>query len=975
MSNRRRPERRDAHGAPVRSRQEIMVAAAVVVGVLALTVVLLLIFQHRTSSSSSVVTPPSSTVSSSSTTHRPGDLVEHHGDLEHDGCRHVEHHRRQHRAVTASRSAFEAELGIELDPFQIRAFDALDAGSSVLVAAPTGAGKTLVAEYAIHRALAEGGKVFYTTPLKALSNQKYGDFVRVHGSRRVGLLTGDNAVNGDAPIVVMTTEVLRNMIYAGAPTLGDLRYVVLDEVHYLQNRYRGAVWEEVIIHLAPEVDLVCLSATVSNAEEFADWIATVRGHTAAIIEERRPVELTNLYAVADRASGDITMMPTFVRAPGGELGPNPEAARHDARGHERGGRGRPRTRLAAPRRSELVALLREQAMLPVITFIFSRAACDDAVQQCLAAGLRLTDAGERRRLREIADVRSAPLTDDDLDALGYDDWLSGFENGIAAHHAGLVPPLKEAVEEAFAAGLVKAVFATETLSLGINMPARSVVIEKLSKFTGEHHEFLTPGEYTQLTGRAGRRGIDAVGYAVVCWNPFVPFDQVAGLASRRTSALTSSFRPTYNMATNLVARYEAETAHRLLNLSFAQYRADRDVVSIERHIARNEELLATQDDEAHCDRGDVAEYRALLHAVEASRRDPARGRRTADALDRLRPGDVITTRRGGGRAVVLKHESGRSGGRLMVLGTNREIFRLGPGDFLEPPVARAHFELPKPFAPRNLTFKRACAEALRGARVRDVDVVGDAGTVDAGAAAREAELAAHPVAGCPRLGMHLKAAAAVDRLTKDTDRLRRRVQRRSESLARQFDRVLRVLEAWGYVDGWSLTDGGELLSRIYSEADLLVAEALRTGVLDDVTPAELAALVSCFTYERRGPDAERSAPPAVWPTSRVAQQARELRRIGKALRADEDDAGLPETRAPDAGPRRRDALLGEWRRARRRARRGRRAHRWGLRPQRQAGGGPAPPDRARRAERRDAGHRRRGGGRVRGVVAASSVVP
>ena len=360
----------------------------------------------------------------------------------------------------------------------------------------------------------------------------------------------------------------------------------------------------------------------------------------------------------------------------------------------------------------------------------------------------------------------------------------------------------------------------------------------------------------------------------------------------------------------------------------------------------------------------MAEYRALLHAVEASRRDPAWGRRTADALDRLRPGDVITTRRGGGRAVVLKHESGRSGGRLMVLGTNREIFRLGPGDFLEPPVARAHFELPKPFAPRNVTFKRACAEALRGARVRDVDVVGDAGTVDAGAAAREAELAAHPVAGCPRLGMHLKAAAAVDRLTKDTDRLRRRVQRRSESLARQFDRVLRVLEAWGYVDGWSLTDGGELLSRIYSEADLLVAEALRTGVLDDVTPAELAALVSCFTYERRGPDAERSAPPAVWPTSRVAQQARELRRIGKALRADEDDAGLPETRAPDAGLA--DAM-----------------HSWAsgdaladvLDEDDELTGGDfvrnvkQVVDLLRQIalaapERRDAGHRRRGGGRV-----------
>ncbi len=691
----------------------------------------------------------------------------------------------------------------------------------------------------------------------------------------------------------MTTEVLRNMIYAGAPALAGLRYVVLDEVHYLQNRYRGAVWEEVIIHLAPEVDLICLSATVSNAEEVADWIATVRGDTAAIIEERRPVELTNLYAVAERGSGTIELLPTFATDDGAGLRPNPEAARRDAR-RGRPGAGQPRNRTAAPRRSDLVALLAERDMLPAIGFIFSRAACDDAVRQCLDAGLRLTTRDERRALRRIADERSAPLSDDDLGALGYQEWLSGFEAGIAAHHAGLVPPLKEATEEAFAAGLVKAVFATETLSLGINMPARSVIIEKLSKFTGEHHEFLTPGEYTQLTGRAGRRGIDPVGYAIVCWNPFVPFDQVAGLASRRSSALTSSFRPTYNMATNLVAHYEPETAHRLLNLSFAQYRADRDVVSLERQLSRNEAQLAIQADAAHCERGDVFEYRARLQAEERARRDSGRGAEATAAMDRLRPGDVVATRRGGGRAVVLKHESGRSGGRLMVLGTNREVFRLGPRDFASPPRSLAHIPLPKPFAPRAVTFRRAAAEALRHATLHEPDLA-------APGPKQEPTPADHPVAGCPQLKVHLKAAVAVERLTRETERLRRRVRGRSESLARQFDRVRRVLEAWDYVDGWSLTTGGELLRRIYSESDLLVAEALRTGLLDGVSPAELAALVSCFTFERRGPDAERGRPPQVWPTSRVAQSFRDLSRLWRDLHANEDDAGLPETRRPDAG--------------------------------------------------------------------------
>ncbi|HEV7863715.1 MAG TPA: DEAD/DEAH box helicase, partial [Acidimicrobiia bacterium] len=451
-----------------------------------------------------------------------------------------------------TRAAFVESRGFPLDDFQVRALDALDAGRSVLVAAPTGSGKTVVAEYAVEKALAVGRKVFYTTPLKALSNQKYNDLVRAHGADRVGLLTGDNSVNGEAPVVVMTTEVLRNMIYAASPTLDGLRYVVLDEVHYLQNPYRGAVWEEVIIHLAPEVDLVCLSATVSNAEEFADWIQTVRGETEAIIEERRPVRLRHLYLVGDRHAEQIHMLPTFVEvegsaAPDGslELRPNPEASRLDSGSSRKGGtaeRGRPRSRLFTPRRIETVGRLDDEGMLPAIYFIFSRAGCNQAVDACLAAGMRLTQPEERERIRAIADAHLGSLSDADLDLLGYGAWIAGLEAGFAAHHAGMVPPMKEAVEEAFAAGLVKVVFATETLSLGINMPARTVVIEKLSKFTGERHEFLTPGEYTQLTGRAGRRGIDVEGHAVVLWQPGTDPAAVAGLASRRTYPLNSSFR-------------------------------------------------------------------------------------------------------------------------------------------------------------------------------------------------------------------------------------------------------------------------------------------------------------------------------------------------------------------------------------------------------------------------------------------------
>ncbi|HVT77156.1 MAG TPA: DEAD/DEAH box helicase, partial [Acidimicrobiales bacterium] len=549
------------------------------------------------------------------------------------------------------RHQFEAGLAFALDAFQSDAMDAIDHGHSVLVAAPTGSGKTVVAEYAIECALAEGGRAFYTTPLKALSNQKFNDLVARHGAARVGLLTGDTVVRPDADVIVMTTEVLRNMIYARSSNLDRLRWVVLDEVHYLQNPYRGAVWEEVIIHLPTSVDLVCLSATVSNAEDVADWIGTVRGATDAIIDETRPVQLEHLYLAGERDSERMHLVPTFVDGL-----PNRFAARLDTRTdrNERGGR---RRKIYTPRRVEVAHVLDDHEMLPAVYFIFSRKGCDEAVRQCVNAGLRLTSPTERDQVRVVVDQHLAGLSDADLDALGYDSWLAGLEMGVASHHAGLVPPMKEAVEALFAAALVKLVFATETLSLGINMPARSVVIEKLTKFTGDRHEMLTAGEYTQFTGRAGRRGLDDVGYAVVLWSPFVSFEQVAALASRRTYALRSSFRPTYNMAANLIRRYAPDEARHLLNLSFAQYRADRVVVQQEAAIERLAHDIARARAQAECERGDVREYRLLVAEADAARRDdPSDARLVVDAMNRLRPGDIV---------IVPSH---RTKGRVAVLG-------------------------------------------------------------------------------------------------------------------------------------------------------------------------------------------------------------------------------------------------------------------------------------------------------------------
>jgi ATP-dependent RNA helicase HelY len=427
------------------------------------------------------------------------------------------------------------------------------------------------------------------------------------------------------------------------------------------------------------------------------------------------------------------------------------------------------------------------------------------------------------------------------------------------------------------------------------------VVEKLSKFTGERHEMLTPGEYTQLTGRAGRRGIDDVGYAIVCWSPFVPFDQVAGLASRRTYALTSSFRPTYNMAANLVARYPAEMAHHLLNLSFAQYRADRDVVALERQLERNREALERQRAAAACDRGDIFEYRDLLAARDSARKGPGRVRKVHDAIDALRPGDVLAVKRGGGRAVVLKHEGGRNGSRVLALGSSRDVFRLGPADFDGPPRPIANIELPKPYAPRSSAYRKGVVSAMRAIRSNAPRNGPDNG--DGAEQEREEQdrrIAEHPVASCPQLSVHLKAAGAAERLERDVARAERRVRSRTESLARQFDRVLRVIESWGYVDGWELTDAGHLLARLYSECDLLLAESLRIGLLDGTNEAELAALVSCFTYERRGPD-DAAMAPVHWPSSRVAKRSRELERLWRDLSANEDDAGLPETRPPNPG--------------------------------------------------------------------------
>ncbi len=502
-----------------------------------------------------------------------------------------------------TRRRFEAALPFPLDPFQSEAMDSLDAERGVLVSAPTGSGKTVVAAYAVRRAVDAGGKAFYTTPLKALSNQKFAELMATHGTDQVGLLTGDTAIRPEAPVVVMTTEVLRNMLLAGSPLLVNLRTVVLDEVHYLQDPYRGGVWEEVLILCPPEVVFVCLSATVANATELGAWLRSVRGPTDVVVERRRPVTLRHYFAVHHRDTGEtelISLLKEGRAAPEGlRLDQAARRATHPRRPPEwRGGRGGGlRLPFRTPRRTELIDELDDLDLLPAIVFIFSRAACDDAVRQCLADGLRLTDPKERAVIRRVAEAHVAALADDDLGVLGFSEWLEGLEAGIASHHAGLVPAYREAVEACFCAGVLKVVFATETLSLGINMPARTVAIERFSKFGGAGRATLTSGEYAQLTGRAGRRGLDPEGNAVVLWSPETGFAEVARVALAPPPDLRSSFRPTYNLAVNLVRRFDRPTSLEILRRSFAQWQAakltngrDTLVEHLGRRLAVLEEL-------------------------------------------------------------------------------------------------------------------------------------------------------------------------------------------------------------------------------------------------------------------------------------------------------------------------------------------------------------------------------------------------
>ena len=770
------------------------------------------------------------------------------------------------------------------DPFQRAACEALDEGASVLVAAPTGSGKTFIAEHAIERALAARQRAFYTAPIKALSNQKFRDFQAKYGVDAVGLLTGDSSVNPDAPILVMTTEVLRNMIYARSESLDALACVVLDEVHFLQDEYRGPVWEEVIIHLPMEVTLVCLSATVSNADEVASWLTTVRGDTRAIVETTRPVALEHHHAFYDKATGQTRILPTLE----GQRA-NPQLKRTVAgdqgRQSNRGQRPHAKNNRVAPAtRAEVVEELQRLDMLPAIYFIFSRNQCDEAAKECRRNALSFVTTAEVRRIRAIAEKYAERLDSDERRALDFDGFVDLMTAGVAPHHAGLVPAFKEMVEEAFTEGLLKVVFATETLAVGINMPARTVVIDKLTRYTGERHVPLKTSDFTQLTGRAGRRGIDSIGHAVTVWSPFVSLDEVVRFATNRTFTLTSAFRPTYNMTVNLVRTHSEREVRHLLNLSFAQFQSNSNVVAIQARLERRREALDAAASKAESRFGDIWSYRAQagygLDPESRSKNDKA-------LWDDLGPGDVIsgTVEGRDERFVVVATAARKRGLKLTVLDVRQGVRGILLDDFDTTPQHLGRIDLGEDFSVWNPADVRRISQRLqhhharRDSRGPEHDASGPSVTED------------------PQFREKMRHADNADRIRRDIARIESQLAGEARSVAATFDRVLDLLRRRGYVEGWTLTPNGSVLAGIFHECDMLVAECMTHGVFDHLSQPDLAAAVASLVYERRATD-DVDHP---FPSDASRRAIERMEELSIAIQDDEQRSGLPVHRFPDNG--------------------------------------------------------------------------
>lgn len=823
---------------------------------------------------------------------------------------------------------FAAKLKFTLDDFQIAGCTAIENDQGVLVCAPTGSGKTIIGEFAVSLALSRGTKCFYTTPIKALSNQKYRDLVKVHGEEAVGLLTGDVSINHHADIIVMTTEVLRNMLYAQSPTLDRLNHVVMDEIHFLSDKSRGGVWEEVILNLDESVCLIGLSATVSNSEEFGNWLSTVRGDTTVIVSEHRPVPLdqymlvsSKLYPLFDDSTGTVNpdLVAHIDRIEGDELshGRQTYLLGRDFRGHNK---TLPEKKFRPLGRPEVINILKNHQMLPAITFIFSRLGCDSAVAQCMRSKLVLTTQQEAEEISRIIDDGSTGIPEEDLKVLGFRQFRAALMRGFAAHHAGMLPAFRHIVEKLFVNGLLKAVFATETLALGINMPARTVLLEKLTKFDGEGHVELTPGQYTQLTGRAGRRGIDILGNAVIQWSPAMDPTRVAGLASTRTYPLISTFTPGYNMSVNLLKTIGYEPAHRLLEKSFAQFQADGSVVDDIREIERAEKRTTKLRDQLELQlkqtnvpsenpleelqeylqiRRDLTleERRAKRHAIEQRQKE------VQTVLTKLQTGEVIALpgKKKPILAVVAQPAHNSKDPKPLIIMESGWTGRVDVDSFAVAPIILGTMRLP-----RNVINnpKRGSKQVIRlfkqthYHRPKKLKTTARQRTSKQTQALRAA-LKNHPTHYWPDLETLARTGEQLIKATEELTKLQSHVDNTTDTLGKEFDRIINLLSEMNYVEYHNnqpqVTDEGERLALIHNESDLLVAQCLKRGVWDNLDPAELAGVISLCTFENR----RETRGEAVGATDPMVDAMNHTIRIWEELSYDERHHQLPITKEPE----------------------------------------------------------------------------
>lgn len=786
---------------------------------------------------------------------------------------------------------FLSTIEIVPDEFQLTAFDSIEGNRSVLVAAPTGSGKTLIAEFGIFITRRKNSRIFYTTPIKALSNQKYRDFCDKYGEGSVGLLTGDRKINPDAEIIVMTTEILRNMLYSDQDRFDQVSCVVMDEVHYLSDRNRGSVWEESFILLPESIQVICLSATVSNAEEFGNWLNEVRANVDVVVSEKRPIPLKQLVAVkgkihdlflSDNKNAKLILNPSI----------------EEGATKNRGFKGSKRFSSMDPiQRIEVIEQLSEEGKLPCIYFIFSRKGCDKAASEFLLTSDSLVDKEDRSLIQMFVESKIAHLSQEDLAALDFDEFIHLLEFGVATHHAGMIPLFKEIVEELFQANLVKLVFATETLSLGINMPAKTVVIESLRKFDGSTHVDLTAGEFTQLTGRAGRRGLDQVGFAVVPISETTSAATVANLASTRTYPLRSSFRPNYNMSINLVSRYGRERGIAYLEKSFAQFQGR---AMLEKTISRLHEIDKTIADlSSQYSPQDIDLAMAFIELNESFERV-----KNAQLINRFQGAGGHNTDLKQGSAFYFAESPAQIHvitdvnfqRRLVSTISIQDGFRkLDWGKFSSWPIVFSSVKIPKGFNPNDRVARKKLLDQINPPSM----VKRDGNSVGSSIGELQEVIEKHPFQRISNRHQVEKVARRIITLKREQIKVETKIDKRAGSLAKSFNSICDLLQSCDYLDSKNgLTKKGRVLAGVYAESDLLLTESISLNLFQDLTIPELGAVFSSFVFESR---LRFDVNQVSVPTKNVRDILMKIEAIYYELDQREHDLGFTLLRPIDAG--------------------------------------------------------------------------